>query len=164
MRTTTRSALLLIAILTASTAAAAPVCETKSLPGQGSNATGGLLNTTIVVPANQSTFYPIFYPFPADAVSVGLEFWTHRVPSKTGFPVGGIMFFGYIDRHLPHPPPPFRHDAITTHAFTGVGDNQFKNENLSTVLHPGEAYVVGVYSSVPYPITVDLFVTVRECF
>ena len=57
------------------------------------------------------------------------------------------MFFGYIDRHLPHPAAPFRHDAVTTHAFTGVGDNQFKNENLSTVLHPGEAYVVGVYSS-----------------
>ena len=135
----------LVFVLMATTASAASVCTTRTLPG---SPTG-----FVTLPPGQSNV--VFYIPPGG--SAGLEFWSHRFP---GAPIAHETIRLSM-AHLFLSTGQFVVTSIMNNAGTDRG--QYHNFALSTFVNPGEAWVVTGENLNPFPVQVFLIITAREC-
>lgn len=141
-------------LLVAASASAQPRCRTLVLPDQGDS-----FNTRVVIPPTvigEQLTYPVVYTVPANAVSVGLEFWLSRI--QLGVPFDSVSIHGY---HIE--PNGKRSRTVARNAMGTNDDWRWDSFALSTVMHAGEQWVLGIYNGNPFPIFVDVAITIREC-
>jgi hypothetical protein len=157
---TTCAALLsvLCLLLMASAAVAQPVCRTIVLPDQGSG-----FKTYVNVPARSfAGIYPVFFQA-QPGTTVGLEFWAHRVRGA-GLgaydpPQNYVVINGYIVNTITN-----EQNVIMPQSNLGPAqDNVWRVFPMSTFLHVGEYFTVGLYNTSDGVVTVDLAITIREC-
>ena len=147
--------------------AQATVCRTFVFPHQGFSSDGrNARNTSITIPAANEGgldgIYPIVLSYPPGAVRVGLEFWNRTL--YTDVPPFTLFIHGLIDRpdHRVVGGIPATDNAPYVHMTT----NETRSESfaLSTVLNPGEAYIVGMWNFNHVAVAVQFTIPVLVCF
>ena len=139
-------------------------CRTITLPEQGGD---GQLEP-IIVPALTISpgMYPVVYFHPGPGATVGLEFWAHKIHTAgVPDPPKDLIFVnGYISN--------ITADATGNPDIKLVMPGQSRGPDwdgvwrvfpMSTFLHPGEYFVVGLYNGWTRAATVSLAITIREC-
>jgi hypothetical protein len=95
--------------------------------------------------------------------TVGLEFWAHRVRGA-GLgaydpPQNYVVINGYIVNTITN-----EQNVIMPQSNLGPAqDNVWRVFPMSTFLHVGEYFTVGLYNTSDGVVTVDLAITIREC-
>ena len=142
------------ALLLSASAEAQLKCRTIVVPEQHNN-----FHTAVSIPPSvigEQLTYPVIYTVPANAVSVGLEFWASRF--QLGLPFDSVAIHGY---HIL--PDGTRTLTVPLNNMGTPDDYKWKAFAMSTVMHAGEQWVLGVFNGNRFPVTVDLAITIREC-
>lgn len=123
-------------------------CHTEVHP---ENVEGRVGFPMFMMPPGRSTVLR-FTP-PANATSVGLEFWSHFLPVEPTAPAGSLTmnWYQFVDGKR---------------KVTGTAQNLqagWENFSMSTFVHTNEAFAVSVHNANDYPVPYFLAVTIRVC-
>lgn len=134
------------------------------------------MNITIPPSAanGSATIYPVIIPYPAGALNFSLVEWMHWY-NDVDIPQGRVHLWGFIDRRSSQFPGAganamasqvFVNDRIYRYssAFPDRTSSKATTIALSSPIHPGEAYSVGMVNFTQAPVDVMLAITVSACF
>lgn len=152
---------LVLCLLGAETASAQAVCRNFTFPFQGRQPNGSILrDVDFDVPEGLEGLYPVQFAYPKGATRVGLEYWSHAFYHQT-IVKDTVLVVGFIDRVPDARYPHAKDNAVVVQMFH---NGQDVDVALSTVLNPGETYLVGMWNFAGKPVTIKLAVTVLVCF
>ncbi len=153
----------LVCLLSRAVFAQAPICRTFIVPDQGRQANGNSARQPLIavppVAADGNGIYPVAITMPANATSLGVEFWTHHY-GGVDIPPGRIILAALL--HRPDLRGPLANDNAPF--IQWYDDGKSHNDNLSLRLAPGESYQVGIWNFGSQPVNVFLMVTFSICF